>query len=98
MNAKHFVTALSLAFAAGSALAVEATQFDDTPSTLTRAEVKAEMLAARSAEQSVVVGGEATVFVDAPVAAGGREREDVRAEARVAGREHQFNELYVGAA
>jgi hypothetical protein len=97
MNAKHFVTALSFAFAAGSAMAVEATQFDDTPSTLTRAEVKAEMLAAKS-EQSVVVGGEATVFADAPVAAGGREREDVRAEARVAGREHQFNELYVGAA
>jgi hypothetical protein len=32
------------------------------------------------------------------VAASSREREDVRAEARVAGREHQFNELYVGAA
>jgi hypothetical protein len=97
MNAKHIVSALSIAFAAGSAMAIEATQFDDTPSTLTRAEVKAEMLAAQ-AEQSVVVGGEATVFVDAPVASVGRDREDVRTEARIAGREHTFNELYVGAA
>jgi len=96
MHAKQIVIALSIAFAAASAMAIEATQFDDTPSTLTREEVKAEMLQARS-ERTVVAGGEATEFIDQPVASASRPREEVRAEARIAAHDLSFNDLYVGA-
>ena len=36
MNAKQILTALAITVSATAAMAIEATQFDDTPSTLTR--------------------------------------------------------------
>jgi riboflavin biosynthesis pyrimidine reductase len=95
MNVKYLFAAVSISVSASGAMAFEATQFEDPPSTMTRAEVKAELQRAKT-DSSVVVGGEATVFTDAPVAAARREREEVRAEARVAAH-HLFNDLYVGA-
>ena len=97
MNAKQILTALTITLSAGAAMAIEATQFDDTPSTMTRAQVKAEMQQAKS-EHAVLIGGEATEFVDHAVASASRDREEVRAEARMAAHEHKFNDLDVSAA
>ncbi|HUG25702.1 DUF4148 domain-containing protein [Piscinibacter sp.] len=94
MNAKTLIAALSLAVVGNAALAVEAEQFNPAPSTLSRAEVKAELAAAKG-DTSVVSYGEATVFAVAPAAAA-KSREEVRAEARAAARDASFNELYVG--
>jgi hypothetical protein len=79
MNAKQLLAALAIVTAGGAAMAVEATQFDATPSTKTRDEVRAEMVQARL-DGTLMRGGEATVFVDRPVAAGARSREEVREE------------------
>ena len=95
MNAKQVVSAVFVAFAATCAMAVEATQFELEPSTRTRAEVKAEMARAEK-DGAVLVGGEATQFVDSAVAAAPRSRDEVRAEAVMANRDHFFNDLYVG--
>ncbi len=95
MYAKQIIAALAVTFAAGGAMAVEATQFVDTPSTMTRAQVKAEMAQARL-DGTLIAWNEATQFVDHPVAAAQRSREDVRAEARMAARNHTFDALYVG--
>jgi hypothetical protein len=96
MTAKQWVAALAILTAAGAAMAVEATQFDDTPATKSRDEVKAELAKAKL-DGTLMSGGEATVFVDRPVAAATRSRDDVREEARMAARAHAFNEQYVGA-
>jgi hypothetical protein len=96
MNAKQIIVAIAVVTAAGAAAAIEATQFDDTPSTKTREEVKAELEQAKL-DGTLMSGGEATVFVDRPVAAATRSREDVREEARMAARAHAFDEQYVGA-
>jgi len=95
MNAKQIATIASLVFATGSALAIEAEQYEPPASTLTRTEVKAELDRAK-VEPTMLSGGEATVFIDRPVAAA-RDRDEVRHEARVAAHAHSFNELYVGA-
>jgi riboflavin biosynthesis pyrimidine reductase len=95
MNAKQVIALLAVALAGKFAMAAEAEQFNPAPSTLSRAEVKADLARARQ-EGAVVSSGEATVFVDHPVAAA-RSREDVRAEARIAARNHAFNPLYIGA-
>jgi hypothetical protein len=97
MYAKQVLTALAITLSAGAAMAIEATQFVPEPSTMTRAQVKAEMQQARS-EHTMLIGGEATEFIGPAVASAPRDREEVRAEARVAAHEHKFNELYVGAA
>lgn len=94
MNAKTLIAALSLATIGHAAFAVEAEQFDPAPSSLSRAEVQAELAAAKP-DSIVVSYGEATVFSDAPVA-DGRSRDDVRAEAQAAARDLSFNELYAG--
>jgi hypothetical protein len=96
MNRKHVMTAILIGFAASAALAIEATQFEDTPSTLTRQEVLAELQRSKTEAPLMISGGEATVFVDRPVASLQRDRAEVRAEARQAAREHAFDELYVG--
>jgi len=96
MNAKQLLAALAIVTAGGAAMAVEATQFDATPSTKTRDEVRAEMVQARL-DGTLMRGGEATVFVDRPVAAGARSREEVREEGRTAARAHVFDDKYVGA-
>jgi hypothetical protein len=93
MNAKTLIAALSLATVGHAALAVEAEQFNPPPGTLSRAEVRAELTAAK--HDSVVISyGEATVFADAPAAT--RSREEVRAEAQAAAHDLSFNELYAG--
>jgi hypothetical protein len=95
MNAKQIVAAVSIAFAASAALATEATQFVDPVSTLTPAGVAAVQAAKTVAPTATIVSSqEATQFAD--VAAAARQRDEVRAEARSAGRAHSFNTLYVG--
>jgi hypothetical protein len=96
MNARQVTVAvIAIASAAGAAWAIEATQFVDTPSARTRAAVQAEPEQARL-DGTPMSGGEATVFVDRPVAAA-RSRDDVREEALTAARGHAFDERYVGA-
>ena len=95
MNAKQIVAAVSIAFAASAALATEATQFVDPVSTLTPAGVAAVQAAKTVAPTATIVSSqEATQFAD--VAAAARQRDEVRAEARAAGRAHAFSTLYVG--
>jgi hypothetical protein len=97
MNAKHLAAALSLVFAGTAAMASEATQFDDPVSTLSRSAVVAVETARNEAPAATVASNkEATQFVDAQ-SSSGRDRDDVRAEARAHGRAHAFNSLYVGA-
>ena len=95
MNTRQVLCAVAITAASASAMAVEATQFDDTPSSLTRAEVRADLERAMR-EGTMLSRGEATEFDDRAVAAASRPREEVRAEARVAAHEHAFNESYVG--
>jgi hypothetical protein len=59
------VVALAGAVAMTGALAVEAEQYNPPPSTKTRAEVQAELKAAKH-DSAVVQYGEATVFADQP--------------------------------
>ncbi len=95
MNSKHIIAAAAIAFAGTGAFASEATQFTDTPSTLSRAAVKAELARAQAAGElnhpSALHGYAETV------AASGRTRAEVRSEAVQAARDHSFNLLYVGA-
>jgi hypothetical protein len=83
MNARQFTAAvIAAASAAGAAWAIGATRFvDTTPSARIRAEVRAELEQARL-DGTPMSGGEATVFVDRPVAAA---------------RTHVFDGPYVGA-
>lgn len=95
MNTKHLIVAAAVAFAGTSAFAIEATQFTDTPSTASRAEVKAELARAQAAgelNQASALYGYAQ-----PAFASVRTRAEVRAEAIQAARDHSFNMLYVGA-
>jgi|GraSoiStandDraft_32_1057276.scaffolds.fasta_scaffold55873_2 hypothetical protein len=94
MNAKQVLIAAAITFAGSAAFAVEATQFDPEPSTLTRAQVKAELAQARM-DGTLMSRGEVTEFHDTVVST--RSVAEVRAEARIAAHEHKFNELYVGA-
>jgi hypothetical protein len=95
MNAKQFFAVLALAMAGNVAMAVEASQDEVQPvSTLSRAEVKAQI--ANPVDGLLMSGGEATVFVDRPVAATTLSRDDVRAEGRALAHANRFNELYVG--
>lgn len=91
MNAKQVLAVLSLAFAGQAAMAVEAEQWLPADSGAARAEVKAAVKA--QSDTLLMSGGEATVFVDGPVASV-KTREEVRAEARQAARDLSFNELY----
>ena len=96
MNASQVFAAVAITLCASAAMAVEATQFEPvaTPG-LTRAEVKAELASARI-DGTLMSRGEATEFVDRPMAASQRQRDEVRAEARWAGRVHKFDSLYAG--
>jgi hypothetical protein len=95
MKMKHLLTGLAVLFGGTAANAVEATQDDPaTTSTLTREEVRAEVMRAQR-EGLLLSGGEHTVSVDTPVAAT-RTREEVRAEAVAAMRDAHFGSLYVG--
>ena len=96
MNASQVFAAVAITLSASAAMAVEATQFEPaaTPG-LTRAEVKAELARARI-DGTLMSRGEGTEFVDRPVAASQRQRDEVRAEARWAGRVHKFDSMYAG--
>ena len=71
---KTLIAAIAMATLSIGAFASEATQFDTTPSTLSRAEVKAATLAASTIRHH----GEATVFVD--TSGSGVTRAEVRAQ------------------
>ena len=96
MNAKQVLAAVAITLAGSAAMATEATQFDPAPATLSRAEVKAEVV--RAVADGTIARGEATQFVDQPAkgAPTAVARADVRAEARAFARSHAFNSLYVG--
>ncbi len=80
MNIKSTVFASAFALAGFGAVAQEATPLPEFPqSTMTRAEVKAE-LADAQAHGFAVRGGEATIFADRG-SVGSRDRAEVRAEA-----------------
>jgi hypothetical protein len=95
MNTKHIITAVAFALVGASAFASEVTEFKDTPSTLSRATVKAELARAQAAGElkgaSEIYGS----FESAPVSI--RSRAEVRAEAVKAAHERSVNMLYVGA-
>ncbi|GEM_PF-3543968 len=93
MNAKQLLAALAIALAGNVAMASEeATLFNDPPSTLSRAEVKAELAHAK-ADGTLFANGEASRFVE-PRAATAVARAEVRAEARTYARNHSFATFY----
>lgn len=101
MKTPRLFCASALAIAALAAGAQEATQFPIEPSTLTRAEVKAELARARAAGE--IVNGDqadwqanrtyARADKGVPVA---RTRPEVRLEALIAARTPAFDARYVG--
>jgi hypothetical protein len=95
MKAKQVFATIAIALGSGTVLAIEATQLEVPPSTLTREEVRAGIEEARRDGTLMMSGGEATVFVDRPVASE-RTREAVRREGSVAMRNGAFDDLYAG--
>jgi hypothetical protein len=92
MNIKQVFAVLAVAMAGNVAMAAEATQFSDTPSTLSRAEVRAE-LARAQADGTLTNGFQAIVLVERPVAST-VSRDEVRAQARAAAKARKFDALY----
>ncbi len=92
MNTKHLIAAVAIAFVGTGAFATEATQFTDMPSTLSHAEVKAELARAQAA--SSTLGREVHYVGDAAVFAIPTYSTQTRAEvaSRVLGRTVIFNE------
>ena len=98
MNAKTLIASAILALTATSGFAVEATQFNPEASTLTRAEVRAE-LARASAAGELDVPGETYGSIppaDATAMASSRTRAEVRAEARGHALSRGNNTNYLG--
>ena len=95
MNTKHIIAAVAVALLSASAFASEATEFKDTPSTLTRAVVKAELTRAQATGE--LNRASALYGYFEPAIASVRTREEVRAEAFKAAHEHSASTLYVGA-
>lgn len=105
MNRKHLIAAAAFALIGSSAFAVEAEQVVAPKGQLTRAEVQADFAQARAAGELAHAnesysGVKAQAFA---ARAGGaieraatRSRDEVREEARAAGRNATFNQLYVG--
>ena len=96
MNSK-LIYAATVAIAllgSGAAMASEATQFDTTPGTLTRAEVTAELQRARAAGE--LSGPSATYGSFGGIQASVRSRDDVRAEARAEVRTRRVGTQYIG--
>ena len=100
MNTKHILAAAALsligALSANSVLASEVTEFKDTPSTASRASVKAELARARIAGE---LNNTAQTYgsFDSNTFTSQLRRADVRTEAMMAVHQHSSNELYVGA-
>ncbi|HNW65358.1 MAG TPA: DUF4148 domain-containing protein, partial [Piscinibacter sp.] len=104
MNSKQLFAAAAIAVIGTSAFAVEAEQIPTQSGQLTRAEVQAEVVRARTAGEltfaSDSYGGFKAVTWAARKSpldqAASRSRDEVREEARAAGRASKFNQLYVG--
>ena len=99
MNTHRMLTAAALLALAATAGAFEATQFPNEPSTLTRAEVKAELARARASGE---LNQHAEWRAELPIArraelpaTAGRTREEVRREAALAART-PMDPRYVG--
>ena len=100
MNKKHILAAAALsligALSANTVLASEVTEFKDTPSTASRASVKAELARAQTAGELNNTAQTYGSFDSKPFSSQLR-RAEVRTEAVMAVHQHSFNELYVGA-
>jgi hypothetical protein len=104
MNAKQLFAAAAIAVIGTSAFAVEAEQIPAQSGQLTRAEVQAEVARARAAGELTFASESYGSFKAVTWAArkspldhaASRSREEVREEARAAGRAATFNTLYVG--
>ena len=96
MNSKLLYTAtVAIALlSSGVAMASEATQFDNTPSTVGRAAVKAELKRAQAAGELNEVSASYGDFDQ--IAASMRNRADVRTEARAEGRSRRIASQYIG--
>ncbi len=94
MNTKQLIVTSLLAMAAAAALASEATEFPFPPSTLTRAEVRADLARARASGE-LLSSAEAE---QRPFAMAGstRSRDEVRNEAWAIARRNTVDSLYVG--
>ena len=101
MKTQRLFCASALAFAAAAAWAQEGTQLPIEPSTLTRAEVKAELARARAAGE-IVNGDQAdwqsnrTFARNDRATTVARSRTEVRQEALLASRASGFDPRYVG--
>jgi hypothetical protein len=102
MKTPRLFPAIALAVAASAASAQEATQFPLEPSTLTRAEVKAELARARAAgepingDQADWHGNRTFARADTKAMPVARSRTEVRTEALAAARTNVFDSRYVG--
>lgn len=104
MNSKQLFAAAAFAVIGSSAFAVEAEQIPAQSGQLTRAEVQADVARARAAGEltfaSDSYGGFKAVTWAARKSpldhAASRSREEVREEARAAGRTSTFNQNYIG--
>lgn len=93
MNFRQILAVSTIALVGGTALAAEGEQWKPEPSTLTRAEVRAELARAMAAGEVNHVSasyGDVVLQASTPV----RSRAEVRAEAAL----HRFNpgSLYIG--
>ena len=96
MNSKllYAATVAIALLGSGAAMASEATQFNTTPSTLTRAAVKAELKRAQAAGE---LDGVSYTYGDFDgIQATVRSRADVRAEARAEARTRRVASQYTG--
>jgi Domain of unknown function (DUF4148) len=96
MNTKHILAALAIALSGSTAFAAEFTEFKDTPSTASRASVKAELARAKTAGELTEAAQTYGSF-QAQSFTSMRDRAAVRAEAVMAAQQHSLNQLYVGA-
>lgn len=104
MNSKQLFAAAALAVIGTSAFAVEAEQIVPQSGQLTRAEVQAQVARAQASGELTFAGDSYGGFKAVTWAArksplehaATRSRDEVREEARAAGRASTFNQLYVG--
>ncbi len=100
MNTKLFLATVAIAVlgaaSATGAFAAEFTEFKDTPSTASRADVQAELARAQSAGELTETAQTYGSF-QAKAFTSMRDRAAVRSEGVMAVHEHSLNQLYVGA-
>ena len=96
MNTKHILAAVAIAISSVGAFASEVTEFKDTPSTASRASVKAELARAQAAGE---LNNTAQTYgsFQAKAFTSMRQRAEVRSEGVMAVHQYGLNQLYVGA-